>query len=483
MEKTVFYDGLYGLAVADALGVPYEGEKFSAMREKPCTGMSGFGHHNQPAGSWSDDTSMTLCTADSLCKGFDPDDMMRKFSQWRSKHFYTATGVVFDIGRSCRKAIDQYVDGAPAELCGDSTFDGNGNGALMRVLPVAIYQCQFFPVNDEQLDAFLEPVHLSSSITHAHAVGLICCGLYSLTLREWFRNTDPKRTLTDIAQSAFEKGKLAYHHMGDEFAAYINNPKYFEDPAKLIMRTEEELPTWGYAVNTWNIALWSLLTTENYRDCVLKAVNLGGDTDTNASVAGSIAGIIYGRDAIPAEWVNALLNRSLLDQIAEKFTQKLFGSAQAKAVIDQFDHEFAFLSMKAPAAVELDGNSYADVGAAYYALSAPEEYRKQFIGLGSRRARKLYKDIPHLESDDISIEERLYRVVKAKYEQHPEAREKLVKTGSLDIIYDTSGSHDNVLGRCRCKECQGKEYNNLYGRLLMRIRSEFQQHTDAGQSQ
>lgn len=74
-------DGLYGLAVADALGVPYESEELSAMRENPCTGMVGFGHHNQPAGSWSDDTSMTLCVADSLCKDFNLNDMMRKFSQ------------------------------------------------------------------------------------------------------------------------------------------------------------------------------------------------------------------------------------------------------------------------------------------------------------------------------------------------------------------------------------------------------------------
>lgn len=483
MERTTFYDGLYGLAVADALGVPYEGEKFSAMREKPCTGMVGYGHHDQPAGTWSDDTSMTLCVADSLCKGFDPDDMMRKFSQWKNKHFYTATGVIFDVGRSCRRAIDQYMEGMPADFCGDSSFDGNGNGALMRILPTALYQCQFCPVDDDHLESFLDPIHAASSITHAHAVGLICCGLYSLTLREWLCNTDPKKTLAAISETAFEKAKIVYNRMGNEFADYVNNPEYFVHPVKLAMRAEEDLPTWGYAVNTWNIALWSLLTTDNYRDCVLKAVNLGGDTDTNAAIAGSIAGIIYGKDTIPEEWVNTLLNKPLLDKIAEKFTQKLFKNAQTVTVIDRFDHEFSFLSMKAPTTVELDGICYEDIGAAYYALSVPAKYRKEFIGLRSRRARKVYKAMPHLESDNGSIEKRLYRIVKAKYQQHAEEREKLVRTGSLDIIYDTSGSHDNVLGRCRCSECKEKEYNNLYGKLLMRIRSEFQQHIDMDQSQ
>lgn len=113
----------------------------------------------------------------------------------------------------------------------------------------------------------------------------------------------------------------------------------------------------------------------------------------------------------------------------------------------------------------------------------PAKYRKEFIGLGSRRARKHYKDIPPLKNDNASIEERLYRVVKAKYEQYPEEFEKLMRTGSLEIIYDTTGSHDNVLGRCRCKECQEKKYYNLYGKLLMWIRSEFQQHIDVDRRQ
>lgn len=135
------------------------------------------------------------------------------------------------------------MDGAPAEFCGDSTFNGNGNGALMRTLPVALYQCQLCPGDDEHLESFLEPIHAVSSLTHAHEVGLICCGLYSLTLREWISSTDSKRTLTDIAQAAFEKGKLAYNRIGDEFAVFFNDPKYFDDPAKLVIRTEEELPT------------------------------------------------------------------------------------------------------------------------------------------------------------------------------------------------------------------------------------------------
>ena len=471
MKRSVFFDGLYGLAVADALGVPFETEKLEAMQEHPCAGMTGFGHHNQPAGSWSDDTSMTLCVADSLCRGFDPDDMMSKFSQWRSKHSYTASGVVFDIGRCCRRAINKYWDGLPAEFCGDSSLNGNGNGALMRMLPVALYQCHYSTADDEHLEDFLTPIHAASSITHAHEIGLICCGLFSLTLREWILYEGSGTSLLDIARSAFDKGKQTYNRMGGDFAVYINDPAYFDDPGNLTKKTAEDLPSWGYALNTWNIALWSLLTTDNYRDCVLKAVNLGGDADTNASVAGALAGVIYGKEAIPQEWVDTLLNKQLLDEIAEKFTRMLFGTTD-KTLIDKFDDPYAFMAMKAPAAVTLDDVYYEDVGAAYFALSVPEEYRNQFSQLGARRARKLFKQLPHLEDDPVLIAERLYRVVKAKYAQHPEVLEKLLNTGSMEIIYDTSGSHDNVLGRCRCKDCQGREYQNLYGKILMRVRDE-----------
>ena len=472
MKQSVFYDGLYGLAVADALGVPYESESMASMREHPCTGMVGFGHHNQPAGSWSDDTSMTLCTADSLCHGFDPEDMMKKFSQWRSKHTYTASGVVFDIGRCCRRAINKYWDGIPAEFCGDSSLNGNGNGALMRMLPIALYQCRFSTADDKHLESFLEPIHTAASITHAHAIGLICCGLFSLMLREWLQREDAALTLLEVAQNAFEKGKQSYSRLGGDFAVYINDPAYFDEPGKLMDKRAEDFQTWGYVLNTWNIALWCLLTTNNYRDCVLKAVNLGGDADTNAAVAGALAGVIYGKASIPEDWLDTLLNKQLLNNIAEKYSCVLFGKTE-KAEIDQFDGAYAFLAMKAPSPIMLDGICYEDVGAAFYALCVPEVHRSSFVQLSARRARKLYKDLPHLESDEDQIEARLYRTVKAKYDQHPKECEKLLRTGDREIIYDTSGSHDNVLGRCRCRECQGKTYQNLYGKVLMRVREEY----------
>ncbi len=137
MEKTGYaLDGLLGLAVGDAVGVPYEFSWRGERRKNPATDMVGYGAHNQPEGAWSDDTSMALCVADSLTRGFNPDDMMKKFYAWMTRSQYTATGVVFDIGMTCRKASRRYEEGADPSICGDYSEWGNGNGGLMRTFPI-----------------------------------------------------------------------------------------------------------------------------------------------------------------------------------------------------------------------------------------------------------------------------------------------------------------------------------------------------------
>ncbi len=464
MDRNLIFDGMYGLAVADALGVPYETETLESMRRNPCVDMIGFRHHNQPSGSWSDDTSMSLCVADSLSRGYDLTDMMKRFSRWRGGSEYTAAGKTFDVGRTCRRAISRFWDGYPAEYCGDSTIGGNGNGALMRTFPIALYQCVNF--HGERLSEFLLPIHEVSRLTHAHEIGLICCGMFSLTLKELLAEGRNHRLL-DAAQTAYHEGMETYGSMDGDFKTHL---ALFTEPEVLTQITADELPSWGYALNTWNIALWSLLTTDNYRDCVLKAINVGGDTDTNGAVSGALAGVVYGKDSIPADWLGTLLNKELIDVICGRFNKSVLGVEDEKTIIDQFDREYAFLTMKAPAQIRIGDYCYQNLASALYALGTSEEHRSQFEYLDAKRARKLFKSLPH----DERTEMHLYEAVKARFEQHPRERQKLLDTSPLEIIYDTSGSHDNVLGRCRCKDCQGKEYQNLYGKALMQVRDELQ---------
>lgn len=459
--NNIIYDGMYGLAVADALGVPYEMETVDRMKDAPCTGMIGFRRYNQPAGSWSDDTAMSLCLADSLSRDYDIEDMMKRFSRWLGRGEYTAAGKAFDAGGTCRNAIRRFQEGTPPEYCGDRTINGNGNGALMRTFPIALYQCIQF--QGEQLSDYLLPIHEVSALTHAHEIGLICCGMFSLTLKELLENSE--RSFFDAAQSAFQKGMEAYASMGDNFEQYL---PLFTAPAELMLRSPDELPSSGYALNTWNIALWSLLTTDNYHDCVLKAINLGGDTDTNGAVAGALAGVVYGKASIPGDWIDTLLNKPLIDEVCARFNKKILGIESSKTVIDRFEGAYAFLSMKAPSEITIGNHTYQNLASAFYALGVAEELRCRFENITAKKARKVYKDLQH----DDRIEARLYTAVKAKSEQDPVWRQKLLNTASLRIVYDTTGGHDNVLGRCRCAECSKKDYWNLYGNVLMCVREE-----------
>ena len=472
MFDNILTDGMLGLAVGDALGVPYESCSLEQMRAEPCTGMVGYRHHNQPTGSWSDDTSMALCTADSLCKGFDPTDMMKKFILWKNHRSYTATGVVFDIGRKTRKALQRFEDGSPAEYCGGTSVESNGNGSLMRIFPMAVWQCLKGNADDEHIDEFLAPIHAASEITHGHAISLICCGLFALTLREWLLESEENVSFLDIAERAFQKGRRTYLAMGGDFREEMEKEAQFLSPYQLKDYREEDLPAWGFVLNSWHMAVWGLVTTNNYRDCVLKMVNRGYDTDSNAAIAGALAGVIYGKEAIPEEWVNELQNKQLIEEICDKLNRSLLGKTASDSVIEDFSHEYCFLSMKSEANVTIDGHFYPNTASAFYALGVPEEYRNDFSMTNAKQARKAYKHLPRLSEEEAPAETRLYKATKAKFEQNEKYAAKLIQTGEREIIYNTTGSHDNVLGRCQCADCKGKEYRNLYGKVLMRVREE-----------
>ncbi len=476
MSISAVSNSIYGLAVGDALGVPYETESFEEMHRNPCVDMIGYFHHNQPPGTWSDDTSMTLCSADSLCKGFDPDDMMKKFCQWRMKKYYTAGGHVFDVGRTCRKAMDLYLEGYPPEYCGDSSIYGNGNGALMRIAPVVLYQYYLYPADDTNLHDFLKPIHEASSLTHAHEIGLICCGLYGITIRELLMHSGETIPLLTLFLNAYQKGKQTYYDLGGRFREYIEEPDLFISPDIVAQAQPENLPQWGYALNTWNIAVWSLLNSSTYRECVLNAVNLGGDTDSNAAVAGSIAGIIYGKNSIPEELIDTLQNKKLLDLICNKLETKLEGgeteNTHEEAHITQLQKKFKGLSMKASTTISIGGHTYNNMASALYALSSPEEYRNLFENVRAKNARKIYNDIPHYDEDVERMRMNLTLLIRARCEQHPDFKQLLLDTGKRKIIYDTSGSHNNILGHCRCSACKDSEFLNLYGTELVNAREE-----------
>lgn len=265
-------DAIYGAAVGDALGVPYEFNERGAFE---CAGMVGGGTYGLPAGTWSDDTSMLLATCDSIraCGGaINVDDMRARFVKWMRQGAYTPFGECFDIGNATATALTEGV-GCKGER-------SNGNGSLMRIVPLA-----FADADDDDVAAV-------SAITHAHRISIEACVMFVRIARALCKGASVEEALADCMMC----------HEPFECLPYV-----LELP-------EDDICSGGYVVHTLEAALWCLANTSTYEDCVLAAVNLGSDTDTTACVAGALAGIVYGKDAIPCEWIDTLQAKDLIEK-------------------------------------------------------------------------------------------------------------------------------------------------------------------------
>jgi ADP-ribosylglycohydrolase len=309
--KNKILGGIFGLAVADALCVPVEFQSREELRRNPVTDMQGYGTYNQPPGTWSDDTSLTLCLLDSLTQGLDYTDIMQRFCSWVSKGKYTAHNEVFDVGIATRQALQRFRKGIDPLECGGTSEQDNGNGSLMRILPLAFHLHTFG--GNYTLAKAVDVIHNVSSLTHAHKRSQIACGIYLIVADSLLVELDLKKAV----DSNLEKAKSCYQNESEL--------KHFDKifKANFAKLPEEKIKSTGYVVDTLEAALWCLLNTDNYKDCVLKAVNLGGDTDTVAAVAGGLAGVFYGVEGIPSEWLEQLARRDYIEKLCEDFYRSL----------------------------------------------------------------------------------------------------------------------------------------------------------------
>ena len=306
-------DGMLGLAVGDALGVPVEFRSRERLKQNPVTGMRAYGTHNQPAGSWSDDTTMALCTLESLAKGVDYDDIMERFYRWVDEGYMTPHGKLFDIGRTTLHALHLYSTGTSALECGGTDIRDKGNGSLMRILPAVFYlRREYGAACMEKPEAFAL-IHNLSRLTHGHPISQIACGLYCDMANELMNG---KTIAEAIGHASLIKD--SWYGMQEEFSPWL--PKFdFVNAGILAALPEKAIRSSGYVVDTLQAALWCLITTDSYSQCVLKAVNLGDDTDTVGAVAGGLAGILYGTESIPKDWLDVLAKKEEIVRLCENF--------------------------------------------------------------------------------------------------------------------------------------------------------------------
>ena len=319
MENNPVINGLLGVALGDALGVPFEFKRSHAMKANPATDMVGYGTYNLPAGTWSDDTSLTLCLAESLVNGYDLVDMGKKFMAWRYDSYWTARGKLFDIGTTTRKAITRLnnllEDGQTAAFgqqkgLGDERE--NGNGSLMRILPLVFY------IKDKPIQKQFEIVWDVSALTHRHIRAAMSCMIY-LRLAEHLLNGDEKI--------------VAYTHMQADILALWDAINFAEEEqvhfARCIaqdIRTmaREDLKSGGYVIEALEASLWCFLQEKSYAEAVLSVINLGHDTDTTGAITGGLAGLYYGVEAVPERWHRVLARRDDIVTLSNQLYKKYF---------------------------------------------------------------------------------------------------------------------------------------------------------------
>ncbi len=308
--KDKILGGLWGAVVGDALGVPVEFQSRERLRQDPVRDMRGLGTYNQPAGTWSDDSSLMLCTVVSLLDGFNAGHLGSLFVRWLHEAHWTPWEEVFDVGGTTRQAINRLSQGVEPEQAGLTDENSNGNGSLMRILPVAL---RYSGVSASVL---LDYAHRVSSLTHRHVRCQMACGFYCTMVSALVGGAARNEAYLRAVQTtrAFYE-KLPYSGEMTQFTRIFSG--------ELASLPESEIHSSGYVIDTLEASIWCLCNTESYQEAVLQAVNLGGDTDTTATVAGGLAGVGYGADAIPSRWVGQLARRSDLEVLFDQFVAKL----------------------------------------------------------------------------------------------------------------------------------------------------------------
>jgi ADP-ribosylglycohydrolase len=312
-KKSKIKGALFGTAIGDALGVPVEFQSRDYLKENPVKDYLGYMFWNQAPGTFSDDSSMCFCTVESLCNAYDVVDISKKFLAWYQNGYWGAHNEVFDVGGTTYRSLNRILEGVSPFESGGSSAEENGNGSLMRIIPIA-----FILQNQNDVNRRYQIVKEVSAITHAHFRSVFSCFIYIEYALALLSNQTPIQAYETMqllvkdyaAKQEFDKAELL-----------LFDRILFNDIASF---PEEEMLSSGYVIHALESALWCFLTTDNYAEATLKAVNLGGDTDTTAAITGALAGLYYGFEQIPTTWVNRLAKKNEIHQLCDNFIKSLY---------------------------------------------------------------------------------------------------------------------------------------------------------------
>jgi len=297
--------GIFGLLIGDALGVPYEFHAPEALPPLVDIEMNPPAHFPRaharvPPATWSDDGAQALILLASLLdySALDMQDFGTRLVAWYQTGYLAVDQDVFDVGIQTSQAIQRLLAGTPASQAGSTNEQANGNGSLMRVLPLALW-------HRGSDSALVEDAQRQSSVTHGHARARVCCALYCLWARNILHNaTDPWHNAVVALRAIYGRESQEYTEL--EQVIRPDDPPVGHGS--------------GYVVDSLQSARWAL-QAGGYEQAVKAAISLGHDTDTTACIAGGIAGLRDGVGAIPKRWRAQLRGIELVEPLVERLKQ------------------------------------------------------------------------------------------------------------------------------------------------------------------
>jgi len=294
---------LLGLAIGDALGAAVEFSPPGSF--EPVTGFRAGGPHGLKPGEWTDDTSMALALADSIINvGWDLNDQASRYVDWWKRGMYSVNGACFDIGITTQDALGTFVRSGDARSSASSHERSSGNGSIMRLAPVPITFGNLYPARIEELSRVAAE---SSLPTHASPQCLSACRYMALVLAALMAGESRDDVLSPEWPALDVLRKVEPLHPAiDEVAS-----------GSFRRRTPPEIRGSGYVVHSLEAALWAFHDAADFREAVLRAVNLGDDADTTGAVCGQLAGTFWGIEGIPGRWRRDVAQSEMLIAVAD----------------------------------------------------------------------------------------------------------------------------------------------------------------------
>lgn len=307
MNKDIVINGIMGFIIGDALGVPLEFKKRDLFKNNKVTDMISSDRVGAK-GIWSDDSSMVIATMKSIIdnKGkINYESIMDNFILWVSNKDFIATDKAFGIGRATFFALGNYHNKRYEKItdCGMKGFNHNGNGSLMRILPIAYY-CYYKKLNDDEIYNLVKGI---SSLTHSHEISILGCFIYVLLVIELLSGKEKENAYSDVRKYNYRK----------YFS--LENVRYYErllnnDISKLDV---DSINSMGFVVDTLEAVVWCFINNNSYDKCVIEAINLGNDSDTIGALVGGLSGIYYGN--LPSKWLDSIVKKDYLLKLSNNY--------------------------------------------------------------------------------------------------------------------------------------------------------------------